>query len=96
MASEDYVSISKVENRQWTMLGVFTVLACVAVFCSIYTFSSRISRLEEKTDNLQKTMELYEQKNKELKQENEKYVKSLLAFNTGTSSALVITGDINE
>lgn len=92
MASEDYVSISKVENRQWAMLGVFTVLACVAVFGAIYTFSSRISRLEEKINNLQKTMELYEQKNKELKQENEKYMKSLLALTSNTAS-LVAFGD---
>jgi len=94
MASKDYVSINKVENRQWVLLGAFSVLASVAVAVAIYTFNSRISVLEEKTNNLQKTMELYEQKNKELKQENEKYIKSLLAVNSNASS-LVIFGDKN-
>lgn len=82
MASENYVSINKVEMRQWVLLGVFSVLASVAVAVAIYTFNSRISVLEEKTNNLQKTIELYEQKNKELKLENEKYMKSLLAINS--------------
>ena len=94
MASENYVSINKVENRQWIAFGVFTAIACISVFYAIYTFSSRISVLEEKTNNLQKTMELYEQKNKELKQENEKYIKSLLAVNSNPSS-LVVFGDKN-
>ena len=96
MASKEYVTVKETENRQWILLGVFTIVACIAVALAIYNFSSRISVLEEKTNNLQKTMELYEQKNKELKQENEKYVKSLIAFNTDTSSALVIAGDNNE
>lgn len=85
MTSENYVSINKVENRQWVLLGAFSVLASVAVAVAIYTFNSRISVLEEKTNNLQKTIELYEQKNKELKLENEKYMKSLLAINSATS-----------
>ena len=71
MASKEYVTVKETENRQWILLGVFTVVACIAVALAIYNFSSRISVLEEKTNNLQKTMELYEQKNKELKQENE-------------------------
>ena len=82
MATKDYVSIDKVENRQWISLGIFSVIACCAIGFAIYTFNSRISVLEEKTNNLQKTLELYEQKNKELKQENEKYIKSLLAINS--------------
>lgn len=90
MTSENYVSINKVENRQWVLLGAFSVLASVAVAVAIYTFNSRISVLEEKTNNLQKTIELYEQKNKELKLENEKYMKSLLAVNFDSSYSVKI------
>jgi hypothetical protein len=79
---KDYVSVSEVEKRQWFTVGVFSVIASVAVAVSIYTFNSRISVLEEKTNNLQKTIELYEQKNKEVKQENEKYLKSFVDMKT--------------
>ena len=75
---EKYVTVKQTENRQWILLGVFSVLACIAIACTIYTFNSRISVLEEKTNNLQKTIELYEQKNKEVKEENEKYFKSMV------------------
>lgn len=75
---EKYVTLKQVENRQWMLLGVFNVLACIAIAITIYTFNSRISVLEEKTNNLQKTIELYEQKNKEIKIENEKYFQSLV------------------
>lgn len=85
MAIKDYVTVKETETRQWYALGIFSVLACIGIALAIYNFSSRISVLEEKTNNLQKTMELYEQKNKELKQENEKYIKSLLAINSATS-----------
>lgn len=95
MASKDYVTVKETENRQWYALGIFSVLACIGIALAIYNFSSRISVLEEKTNNLQKTMELYEQKNKELKQENEKYMKTLLAF-SNSSSSVTITGDNNE
>lgn len=90
MTSENYVSIDKVETRQWVLLGAFSVLASVAVAVAIYTFNSRISVLEEKTNNLQKTIELYEQKNKELKLENEKYMKSLLAINSDAAYSVKI------
>lgn len=95
MTSKDYVTMKETETRQWILLGIFTVMACVAVGLAIYNFSSRISVLEEKTNNLQKTMELYEQKNKELKHENEKYVKSLLAMNY-VSPSFTVTGDNND
>lgn len=85
MKSKNYVTVEKVEMRQWFLLGAFSVLASVAVAVAIYTFNSRISVLEEKTNNLQKTLELYEQKNKELKLENEKYINSLLAVNFDSS-----------
>ena len=78
MAEKDYVPVSEVEKRQWFTVGIFSVLASVAVAVSIYTFNSRISVLEEKTNNLQKTIELYEQKNKEVKEENEKYFKTMV------------------
>ena len=82
MTSKDYVTVKETETRQWYALGIFSVLACIGIALAIYNFSSRISVLEEKTNNLQKTIELYEQKNKELKLENEKYMKSLLAINS--------------
>lgn len=90
MAAKDYVSIDKVENRQWISLGIFSVIACCVIGFAIYTFNSRISVLEEKTNNLQKTIELYEQKNKELKLENEKYMKSLLAINSDAAYSVKI------
>lgn len=83
---EKFLTLKQVENRQWMLLGVFSVLACIAIACTIYTFNSRISVLEEKTNNLQKTIELYEQKNKELKEENEKYFKSMF----DTKNAVVL------
>ena len=79
MVDDDkFLTLKQVENRQWMLLGVFSVLACIAIACTIYTFNSRISVLEEKTNNLQKTIELYEQKNKEVKEENEKYFKTMV------------------
>ena len=79
MTDDDkFLTLKQVENRQWMLLGVFSVLACIAIACTIYTFNSRISVLEEKTNNLQKTIELYEQKNKEVKEENEKYFKTMV------------------
>ena len=75
---EKYLTLKQVENRQWMLLGVFSVLACIAIAVTIYTFNSRISVLENKTENLQKTIELYEQKNKEIKIENEKYFQSII------------------
>ena len=78
MEEKDYVPVSEVEKRQWFMVGAFTLIASIAVAVAIYTFNSRISVLEEKTNNLQKTIELYEQKNKEVKEENEKYFKSMV------------------
>lgn len=92
MATKDYVTVKETETRQWYALGIFSVLACIGIALAIYNFSSRISVLEEKTNNLQKTLELYEQKNKELKLENEKYIKSLLAVNSDSSS-LVVFGE---
>lgn len=85
MAVKDYVTVKETETRQWYALGLFSVLACIGIALAIYSFSSRISVLEEKTNNLQKTLELYEQKNKELKLENEKYINSLLAVNFDSS-----------
>ena len=92
MATKDYVTVKETETRQWYALGLFSVLACIGIALAIYNFSSRISVLEEKTNNLQKTLELYEQKNKELKLENEKYIKSLFAVNSDSSS-LVVFGE---
>lgn len=90
MASKDYVTVKETETRQWYALGIFSVLACIGIALAIYNFSSRISVLEEKTNNLQKTIELYEQKNKELKLENEKYMKSLLAINSDAAYSVKI------
>lgn len=95
MASKDYVTMKETETRQWYALGIFSVLACIGIALAIYNFSSRISVLEEKTNNLQKTMELYEQKNKELKKENEKYIKSVIAM-TSDGCSVVLTGGNNE
>lgn len=91
MAEKDYVSVSEVEKRQWVVVGVFSVLASVAIAISIYTFNSRISVLEEKTNNLQKTIELYEQKNKEVKEENEKYFKTMVNMKNA-----VVLNDVKE
>ena len=90
MASENYVTVKETETRQWYALGIFSVLACIGIALAIYNFSFRISVLEEKTNNLQKTIELYEQKNKELKLENEKYMKSLLAINSDAAYSVKI------
>ena len=89
MASVDedkYITLKQVENRQWFMLGVFSVLACVAIAVCIYRFNSRISVLEEKTNNLQNIIELYEKKNKEIKDEKDKYYNSVL----GTKNVVVM------
>ena len=99
MASEKYVSIEKVETRQWWMLGIFTVLACVGVALAIYKFNSRISVLEEKTNNLQNIIELYEKKNKEIKEENEKYYKSIITPKKemlASNNSVVFCGGIYE
>ena len=88
---KDYVPVSEVEKRQWVFVGIFSVLASVAVAIAIYTFNSRISVLEEKTNNLQKTIELYEQKNKEIKEENEKYFKSMVNMKN-----VVVLNDVRE
>ena len=91
---KDYVSVAENEKRYWVMLGVLSVLASVAVAVSIYTFNSRISVLEEKTNNLQKIIELYEQKNKEIKEENEKYYKSVIGTKEALAcSTVIIAGE---
>lgn len=95
----DCMTIEKVENRQWWMLGIFSVLACVGIAMAIFSFSARISRLEEKTNNLQNIIELYEKKNKELKEENEKYIKSTIDKSTidlKGAQIVALNGDIYE
>ena len=96
MAEKDYVSISEVEKRQWIVVGCFSVLASVAVAVAIYTFNSRISVLENKTENLQKTIELYEQKNKEIKSENEKYFQTLVNMKNAVVMNEVANGGFYE
>ena len=93
---KDYVSISEIEKRQWFVVGVFSVLASIAVAVSIYTFNSRISVLEEKTNSLQKTLDLYEQKNKEIKEENEKYLRSIISTKNAIVMAKVSKGGYYE
>lgn len=93
---EKYLTLKQVENRQWMLLGVFSVLACIAIAVTIYTFNSRISVLEEKTNNLQKTIELYEQKNKEIKSENEKYFQSLVNMKNAVVMNEVANGGFYE
>lgn len=93
---EKYLTLKQVENRQWMLLGVFSVLACIAIAVTIYTFNSRISVLEEKTNNLQKTIELYEQKNKESKSENEKYFQTLVNMKNAVVMNEVANGGFYE
>lgn len=93
---EKYLTLKQVENRQWMLLGVFSVLACIAIAVTIYTFNSRISVLEEKTNNLQKTIELYEQKNKEIKSENEKYFQTLVNMKNAVVMNEVANGGFYE
>ena len=94
--TKDYVSISEVEKRQWFVVGTFSVLASVTVAIAIYTFNSRISVLENKTENLQKTIELYEQKKKEVKEENEKYFKSMVNMKNAVVMNEVANGGFYE
>ena len=93
---EKYLTLKQVENRQWMLLGVFSVLACIAIAVTIYTFNSRISVLEEKTNNLQRTIELYEQKNKEIKSENEKYFQTLVNMKNAVVMNEVANGGFYE
>jgi Tfp pilus assembly protein PilN len=92
----EYVTLKQTENRQWALLGAFSVLACVAIAITIYNFSSRISVLEEKTNNLQKTIELYEQKNKEIKQEYEKYFKTMVDSKNAVAMYEISNGGFYE
>ena len=96
-SSEKYVSLEKVEARQYYLLGIFSVLACVGVALAIYKFNSRISVLEEKTNNLQNIIELYEKKNKEIKEENEKYYKTVFDNKSAVAySPVVVVGEVSK
>ena len=94
---KEFVSVSEVEKRQWLLLGAFTVIACVGIAIAIYKFNSRISVLEEKTINLQNIIELYEKKNKEIKDENDKYYKSLINLKEAVAdNSIVFCGEIKH